>query len=126
MATGHQERSDSRGGERRGNGEAPVTGGLAAISDELPRRSYFWFWLTFVCHFLQIFVGANMRPLRHMLPGRSQRQLFERGGYREAMSKSIRTERSLARTVGTASRDTRNPSNSTSCAMSVILLLLRH
>jgi hypothetical protein len=30
--------------------------------------AHFWFWLIFWCHFLQTFVGANMRPDLHMLP----------------------------------------------------------
>ncbi len=70
VATGHQERSDSGGGKSRGSSEAPVDIPLEIAQPARPyiASTYFWPWLTLTCHFLQILVGANMRPERHMLP----------------------------------------------------------
>lgn len=39
---------------------------VAAMAEQMA----YLFWLTFIllCHLLHVFVGANMRPPRHMLP----------------------------------------------------------
>lgn len=80
VTAGEQERGNGRGSEGGGGGEAPGKKGLArrsapnAVSAmSSPHRTwanatYFWPWLTLMCHFRQTLVGANMRPDRHMLP----------------------------------------------------------
>lgn len=42
--------------------------GIAEAAKAEQRAYLFWLTLILLCHLLQVFVGANIRPPRHMLP----------------------------------------------------------
>ena len=65
VATGHEE--GDRGGGSEGGADGISPSGVSLETRDA-QTSHFWPWLILMCHFLQILVGANMRPERHMLP----------------------------------------------------------
>jgi hypothetical protein len=69
VATGLEQGNGSRGSQGGADSISPSSDVSFAPSTIFSlRKTHFWPWLTLMCHFRQILVGANMRPERHMLP----------------------------------------------------------